>query len=70
MTDRERHKRLIPTLEDIDRDGYLNFIDRAEEMGLDPARWFRNVELAVLEIVGQETVQYVNNINKRQFEAG
>ena len=36
----------------------------AVEMGLDPNRWFRNVELAVLELVGRETVQYVSNINK------
>jgi membrane-bound lytic murein transglycosylase MltF len=33
-------------------------------MNLDPNSWFRNVELAVLRIVGQETVQYVSNINK------
>ena len=33
-------------------------------MKLDPNRWFRNVELAVLRTVGQETVQYVSNINK------
>jgi membrane-bound lytic murein transglycosylase MltF len=37
---------------------------RAEAMNLDPDRWFRNVELAVLRSVGQETVQYVSNINK------
>jgi membrane-bound lytic murein transglycosylase MltF len=36
----------------------------AENMGLDPTRWFRNVELAVLKIIGRETVQYVSNINK------
>ena len=36
----------------------------AKEMGLDPNRWFRNVEIAMLEIVGQETVRYVSNINK------
>jgi len=33
-------------------------------MKLDPNRWFRNVELAVLRTVGQEPVQYVSNINK------
>lgn len=38
--------------------------DRAEKMGLDPNRWFGNVELAALRIVGQETVQYVRNILK------
>jgi membrane-bound lytic murein transglycosylase MltF len=36
----------------------------AEEMGLDRHRWFRNVEIATLRLVGQETVQYVSNINK------
>jgi membrane-bound lytic murein transglycosylase MltF len=38
--------------------------EKAKEMKLDPNRWFRNVELAVLRIVGQETVRYVSNINK------
>jgi membrane-bound lytic murein transglycosylase MltF len=37
---------------------------KAAAMNLDPNTWFRNVELAVLRIVGQETVQYVSNINK------
>lgn len=37
---------------------------KAAAMDLDADRWFRNVELAVLRIVGQETVQYVSNINK------
>jgi len=36
----------------------------AQEMELDRHRWFRNVEMATLRIVGQETVQYVSNINK------
>jgi membrane-bound lytic murein transglycosylase MltF len=36
----------------------------AKEMGLDPNRWFRHVELATLSLVGQETVRYVSNINK------
>ena len=36
----------------------------AEKMGLDKNRWFRNVELAALRTIGQETVQYVSNINK------
>ncbi|MCF8103935.1 MAG: lytic transglycosylase F [Desulfohalobiaceae bacterium] len=39
----------------------------AEEMGLNPNCWFRNVELAVLRLTGQETVRYVNNINKYYF---
>ncbi len=37
---------------------------RAEEMGLDPNRWFGHVEHAALAIVGQETVRYVGNIYK------
>ena len=36
----------------------------AKKMQLDPNRWFRNVEVAMLKIVGQETVRYVSNINK------
>ena len=36
----------------------------AEKIGLNKNRWFRNVELAVLRIVGQETVRYVSKINK------
>ncbi len=37
---------------------------KAAAMNLDPNIWFRNVELAVLQMVGQETVRYVSNINK------
>jgi membrane-bound lytic murein transglycosylase MltF len=37
---------------------------KAKKMRLDPNRWFSNVELAALQTVGQETVQYVSNINK------
>jgi hypothetical protein len=33
-------------------------------MQLNRNRWFRNVEMAMLKIVGQETVGYVSNINK------
>jgi len=36
----------------------------AAEMGLNPDRWFRNVELAALRAIGQETIRYVSNINK------
>ncbi len=36
----------------------------AREMGLDSDRWFSNVEVAVIKIVGDETVGYVSNINK------
>jgi membrane-bound lytic murein transglycosylase MltF len=35
-----------------------------KELGLDPNRWFGNVEHAALAIIGQETVQYVRNIYK------
>ncbi len=38
---------------------------RAAEMGLDPNRWFRNVESALLEIQKPEPVQYVSEVNKR-----
>ena len=37
---------------------------RAAEKGLDPNKWFNNVELVVAEDVGRETVQYVSNIYK------
>ena len=37
---------------------------KAVAMNLDPNRWFRNLELAVLRTVSRETVQYVSNINK------
>jgi membrane-bound lytic murein transglycosylase MltF len=37
---------------------------KAAAMNLNPNRWFRNVELAVLRMVGRETVRYVSNINK------
>lgn len=39
-------------------------MQKTREMDLDPNEWFRNVELAVLRMVGQETVRYVSNINK------
>jgi len=37
---------------------------KAEENGLDPNKWFGNVELQVAKDVGQETVTYVSNIYK------
>jgi len=37
---------------------------KAAKMKLDADRWFRNVELAALRIIGRETVQYISNINK------
>jgi membrane-bound lytic murein transglycosylase MltF len=36
----------------------------AARIGLDPNKWFRNVEIAALKVVGQEPVRYVSNINK------
>jgi membrane-bound lytic murein transglycosylase MltF len=36
----------------------------AKADGLDPNRWFNNVELVVAKRVGRETVQYVGNIYK------
>ncbi len=36
----------------------------AKERGYDPNRWFSNVEAVAAEKIGQETVQYVININK------
>jgi membrane-bound lytic murein transglycosylase MltF len=36
----------------------------AAKMGLDPNRWFNNVELVAARRVGRETVQYVANIYK------
>ncbi len=37
---------------------------KAKNMGLDPNKWFFNVERIALQEVGQETVQYVGNINR------
>lgn len=37
---------------------------QAAAEGLDPNRWFGNVELVVAKDIGQETVQYVSNIYK------
>jgi membrane-bound lytic murein transglycosylase MltF len=37
---------------------------RAAAEGYDPNRWFNNVEIAVSEVIGQETCQYVSNIYK------
>jgi membrane-bound lytic murein transglycosylase MltF len=38
--------------------------NEAAQRGLDPNKWFNNVELVVAEDVGRETVQYVSNIYK------
>ena len=37
---------------------------RAQARGLDPNKWFENVELLVAQDVGPVTVQYVSNIYK------
>jgi membrane-bound lytic murein transglycosylase MltF len=37
---------------------------RAAERGLDPNKWFNNVEIIAAESIGRETVQYVSNIYK------
>ena len=39
----------------------------AENRGLDPDKWFSNVEQLVSEEIGEETVNYVANINKYYF---
>jgi membrane-bound lytic murein transglycosylase MltF len=36
----------------------------AAAQGLDPNKWFRNVELAAARDIGRETVQYVSNVYK------
>ena len=36
----------------------------AEQMGLDPNKWFNNVEIVAARDIGRETVQYVSNIFK------
>ncbi|HEY1907688.1 MAG TPA: lytic transglycosylase F [Myxococcaceae bacterium] len=42
----------------------LSLRKEAARRGLDPDRWFRNVEYVAAEKVGQETVTYVSNIFK------
>ena len=37
---------------------------KAENMGLDPNRWFGHVEVVAAREIGRETVQYVSNIYK------
>jgi membrane-bound lytic murein transglycosylase MltF len=38
--------------------------DEAKKRGLDPNRWFNQVEVVVADKIGRETVQYVSNIYK------
>lgn len=40
------------------------FRERARQSGLDPNKWFGNVETGAAAVIGQETVQYVGNIYK------
>jgi membrane-bound lytic murein transglycosylase MltF len=37
---------------------------QTQKEGLDPNKWFGNVELIAAKDIGQETVQYVSNIYK------
>jgi len=43
----------------------INARNRARKMGLDPNRWFRNVEVALLAMRKPEPVKYVTEINQR-----
>ena len=43
----------------------INARRRARKLGLDPNRWFRNVELALLDMHKTEPVKYVSEINQR-----
>jgi membrane-bound lytic murein transglycosylase MltF len=40
------------------------FRKSAERQGLDPNKWFNNVEQGAAKVVGRQTVQYVSNIYK------
>jgi membrane-bound lytic murein transglycosylase MltF len=42
----------------------VNLRKQTEKMGLDPNKWFQNVEVAAAKEIGRETVQYVSNILK------
>ena len=41
-----------------------NLRQKASDRGLDPNRWFYNVEVVAAQDIGRETVQYVSNIYK------
>jgi len=41
--------------------------DKARAAGLDPNKWFNNVELIAAKEIGRETVDYVSNIYKYYF---
>ncbi len=40
---------------------------KAEQMGLDPNRWFYNVEVVARNTIGHETVDYVTKIQKTKI---
>jgi membrane-bound lytic murein transglycosylase MltF len=42
----------------------LDLRSKAANRGLDPNRWFANVEQIAAEEIGRETLDYVANINK------
>lgn len=42
----------------------LRMREKAEEMGLDPDRWFGNVELAAGKALGRQVVKYVSDVYK------
>ena len=42
----------------------LQAINKTKSMGLDTNKWFRNVELGMLELGYPEPVIYVSDINK------
>jgi membrane-bound lytic murein transglycosylase MltF len=48
----------------------INARNRARRMGLDPDRWFRNVELALLAMRKPEPVKYVSDINQHFISYG
>jgi membrane-bound lytic murein transglycosylase MltF len=41
-----------------------NLRNEAQNSGLDPNVWFRNVEIIAAKRIGRETVNYVSNIYK------
>ena len=42
----------------------VNLRTEAQSLGLNPNKWFKNVELIAAKRIGRETVQYVSNIYK------
>jgi membrane-bound lytic murein transglycosylase MltF len=38
--------------------------EKAEQRGIDPNKWFNNVELVIAEQIGTQTTTYVRNIYK------